>query len=249
MNDLKEKMQTALAPRSSASMREEIEARRARRGAMNGEMAQLETQLEAARAALIEGASGAMEAVSQAQARVSALREAVAALDANIAVLCEASTRAEETEARAAVVHYLAELTADSAAHLAEMLAAREEAGAAMMPFIERMIAAQRGLVACRAAFIETAHREAPGFTHNEAMAVQLHQTARLDEIAAARRLMVEVQNAGADLKIMEIQWAGTPATIIDDESPFGWQWPAAKFGQAVTTAFEGEMRDRVFSR
>jgi hypothetical protein len=249
MNDLKEKMQTALAPRSSASMREEIETKRARRAAMNGEMAQLERQLETARAGLIEGAGGAMEAVTQAQARFFALREAMTALDANIAALCEASTRAEETEAREGVVTRLAELTADGAAHFAEMIAAREEAGAAMGPFIDRMIAAQSGLVACRAAFIETAQREAQGFTHNESMAVQLRQTARLEEIAAARRLMVEVQDAGADLEPMAVQWAGTPATIIDDESPFGWQWPPAKFGQAVTTAFQGEIADRKNAR
>lgn len=185
--------------------------------------------MEAARAALIEGAPDAAVRVTEAQARANALRanaleEAVGTLAPQLEDGRAELESVRTAERRADVLDRLEHLAGDGQKYLAEMEGARAEAAAALEPFIVRMVAAFDGLVDTRRAFLDAPRAEA----------------------FEAESFIADLQARAVELEAVAVAWSGTPQSTFDKRYPWGRPWPeAGPYAGFVTGAFEGVLAAR----
>jgi hypothetical protein len=236
------------AVETSKQLEEKLFSLRTRRDEIEASVTTAARELEAARVALIEGASGNRDAgaVTEAQARHTALTDALASLDAQIEATESRRSQAQTIEARSAATARVKSLAKQSTQHMEEINRLREAAGEALRPFIEKMEAELESLAGSRREFIGAMQAVVPGFATSRDYLGRKSPAA----IQSADEVIARAEQEGADLTALRVAWAETGICIEDQAYPFGFSWPLKEpFGHEVQTAFNsvlaGKARDR----
>jgi predicted nucleic acid-binding Zn-ribbon protein len=148
----------------SIELQKELEVLAARRDDLRRELESAQETLTGAREAMLSGKPKALDALTTAQARVTALNETIAALDEQESLLQQNFDAAREHEQREAVYADLLRFDEDAEAAAREFETLRSEIDAAARESGARLIEARRKVIARQDSFLAKLQRVVPRF-------------------------------------------------------------------------------------
>lgn len=148
----------------SIELQKELETVVAQRDAVRRELATAQETLSVAREALFSGKPKALDTLTTAQARVTALSESIAAIDARLELLQKNFDTAREHEQREAIIADLLRFDEEAEAAAREFETLRSEIDATARESGVRLIEARRKVVARQDDFLAKLQKVVPRF-------------------------------------------------------------------------------------
>ncbi len=177
-------------------LQKEIETVAGQRDSLHSELEAAQKTLSAAREAMLSGKPKAIDALTTAQARVTALNETIAALDEQESLLQQSFDAAREHEQREAVYADLLRFDTEAENAAREFETLRSEIDAAARESGVHLIEARRKVVARQDSFLAKLQRVVPRLN-------TLNYRSDPEVAAQLEQVMQELATRGAKLKVV----------------------------------------------